>query len=180
MPAASAKGAAEPAERSAAADGARAGAAPDRSAATDELRGRLFAALEEPNSLTRLRHVMNFYATLDASTWETAYDGMAIETIQTGRTHDLEWRLMLQRSGELGGARAMERFVREGNRFASSLVLTGWAAADPVAARAWVEALPAGDGRQTFTGDLVDGMVQRDPALGLALLASLPSGERAG
>ena len=179
LPSASANVAAEPAERSAAADGPRAGAAPDGSAATDELRARLFAALEEPNSLTRLRRVMDFFATLDAATWETAYAGMIIETIQTGRTHDLEWRLMLQRSGEVGGARAMERFFKEGNRFASSLVLTGWGAADPVAARAWVEALPAGAARQAFIGDLVDGMVQRDPALASALLASLPPEERA-
>ena len=157
----------------------RAGTPPPGSQdAIDELRGRFFAALEEPNSLTRLRRTMDFYATLDASSWEAAYNAMTIETVQTGRTHDLEWRLLLQRSGEVGGEPAMKRFFKEGNRFASSLVVTGWATTEPNAARAWVESLPAGQDRATFVGDLVDGMVVRDPGAAASLLASLPAAER--
>ena len=152
---------------------------PNSQMAIDDVRGRFFAALEEPNSLTRLRRTMDFYATLEAGSWETAYDAMTIETVQTGRKHDVEWRLLLQRSGEVGGLQAMRRFFKEGGSLQSSLVLTGWAAADPAAARAWVEALPAGPAQSGFLGDLVDGMVQRDPAAAEALLASLPADDRA-
>ncbi len=175
----SAKDAAEYPKNSEAEKRSSLGDAPVSPASIDEVRARLFATLEEPNTLTRLRRFMEFSATLDASNWETAYDGMTIETVQTGRTHSFEWRLMLQRSGELGGIRAMDRFFKGGNHLASSLVLTGWAAVEPAAARAWVEALPAGSDRQTFIGDLVDGMVQRDPAQAAALLASIPSQDRA-
>jgi hypothetical protein len=145
----------------------------------EAVRTAYFDVLEEPNELTRLRKTMEFFESLTAASWQTAFDAMAIETVQTGRTHDMEWRLLLRRGGELMGAAGMEQFVKEGKRYEGSLIMTGWAATDPMAARAWVEALPPGEDRSTFLGDLVDGMVQQDPTDAVELLASLSPSERA-
>ena len=161
-------------------------AAGDRSAhvpdarATEEVRAQFLTALEEPNTITRLQRVMDFFATLDATTWPAAYEAMTIETVQTGRTHDLEWRLMLQRGGEVGGVEAMRLLgQKKEGQLARSLALTGWAAVDFAAARAWVAALPDGPEKQKYFGDLVDGAVMRDPAQAGSLLATLPQDARA-
>ncbi|MFT3721947.1 MAG: hypothetical protein QM773_00055 [Hyphomonadaceae bacterium] len=166
-----------------AADG-RAGAKPDSMASeshgAEEVRAKFLAALEDPNSITRLQGVMNLFAALDATTWPAAYEAMTIETVQTGRVHDLEWRLMLQRGGEVAGADAMKllKQKKEG-QLARSLALTGWATANFSAARAWVEALPDGAERANYLGDLVDGAVMRDPSEAVTFLATLPDEKRA-
>lgn len=148
----------------------------------DELRNRAFQAL---SSSSRLQRQMGMVGVLDAMTadnWQSVWKEHVRQTIESGRVHNLEWSLTMQRVGEVAGREAMEYFEHNGQSEGTgnrAAVLVGWAAADPDAAFSWMASQGADSPNQGLWNDLLRGISERDPMMALKRIEEIPEQHRA-
>ncbi len=109
--------------------------------------------------------------------WQVLWHEYIRQTLEEGRVHEHEWSLFMNRVGELDGAEAMEYFTHNGQNeytFNRREVLTGWAAADPRGAHAWLTSQPEAEQRPEFWGAVLRGASARDASLTLTWLGEVP------
>lgn len=147
----------------------------DRAPALDAagLRAEVFMLVNEPDRLTRIRRLCDLLAQVNGENWREVLDGF--ERQPRYPAGSLEWQLFHTRIGEVaGGTIARTMALPERDRGLApklNLVMEGWAAADPEAARAWF------DGETSHTqakvrNSLILGMARTDPAAALRLAAT--------
>ncbi|MDQ3621530.1 MAG: hypothetical protein M3463_03450 [Verrucomicrobiota bacterium] len=110
--------------------------------------------------------------------WQEVVNAFVIQTATEGRTHHEEWRLMLERVGEVAGAAALgnvlERTTPEIYR--ASMFMTGWAAGDPKRAVEWFQGQPP-ERQQLLFSHLLSGLARSDPKQAFSLLVDKPHHE---
>jgi hypothetical protein len=145
----------------------------------DQARARTFEVLSVPDRVDRMRQLCELLRSATAENWRGIVDAFIRQTTTMGRRQTDEFRFAMERVGEVAGSAAIEE-VRASNKFgdmedaqrsAQFLMTTGWAAADPKAAQAWLEVQPPEVQKMLATG-LIDGMAQSDPKSALAFAAA--------
>ena len=151
--------------------------APARGTLTgDEARARTFQILAEPNRIARMRQLCDLLAHITRDNWREVKSAFSIQTREEGRWQPNEWRLMIERVGEVAGAEALAEAMEAANPSDQNRardILIGFAAGDPKAAVEWFQAQPAGT-QQQFFNQLLSGLGRSDPSRALALLNDQP------
>jgi hypothetical protein len=113
-----------------------------------------------------------------------AEDGPAIaaafeEARQSGIKFAEEHRLFLRAWGKIGGQAAVNFAVKRNGDGSDEAVaaLGGWASGAPALARAWLDALPESDAKESLVYGLLDGWSTTDFAAAAAYAESRPSSE---
>ncbi|MCI0538926.1 MAG: sigma-70 family RNA polymerase sigma factor [Verrucomicrobiales bacterium] len=138
-------------------------------------------ALVERDPLRRSHRISELLAALTADTAPAIVQ--VFERMRSvGHKFDSEFRLFLRTWGKLDGAVAVAYALGTGgNDMAQKLssselgaALAGWASADPLAARGWIEGLPEGEGKEVGIYALLDGWSLLDFDAASAFAASRP------
>ncbi|MDQ3621460.1 MAG: hypothetical protein M3463_03100 [Verrucomicrobiota bacterium] len=141
----------------------------------EQARVRTFELLAVPDRVERLRQLCDLLARVTPENWKDVIKAFVIQTGTEGRTHREEWRLMLERVGQVAGAEALrdalERKSPDVPR--AFYFIIGWAAADPTRAVEWFQAQPP-DRQQLLFSQLVTGVARSDPKQALSLLFDKP------
>jgi hypothetical protein len=142
----------------------------------EQARIRSFELLAESNRLARLSKLCELLGTMTTENWREVIDGCVRQTLSSGRTNPEEWRLVLERVGEIAGATALDEALastkrNEKDRARSFLV--GWGAADPIAARDWFEAQQP-ETQSLLMIPLIHGLARSDPQTALTYAATSP------
>jgi hypothetical protein len=140
----------------------------------EQARVRMFEAANVPNQIQRLRRICELMASVTADNWRDIVDGLTRQTLSTGRLNREEWRIVLQRVGEVAGKSAIVESMESAKpqeQERVSLLLTGWASADPAAAVAWME--EQGEQTQKFLANpFIAGLARADPQAALTFLST--------
>lgn len=136
----------------------------------EQVRVRTFEILAEPNDIVRMRLLCELLDHITPDNWRDCIRGFVLQTAAEGRTHDTEWYLMLGRVGEVAGAEAIKE---AGGLDRARSFLTGWASADPKAARAWFETQPP-EMQEQLLGTLLQGIARTDPKTALEMAFTQP------
>ncbi len=119
----------------------------------------------EPNEIQRWAKFSESMKAMTKANWREYLEGCTRQTIQTGATFNEQWELALTRIGEVAGKEALEAWKAEeaatGKFTKCWRGMVGWAAQDPAGARAWWEALAAGEMKNQLAGALVWGLSQK-------------------
>jgi hypothetical protein len=158
-----------------------ANAEPDHKALTPEqVRVQTFELLATPDTRQRLRLVLEMLQRMDKGNWRDIQEAFLQQTALTGRTHDIEWRLMLHRVGEVAGREAIEAVLADGkNLHRLDALASGWATADPRAAMDWLATLPA-EQQARLAGAFVVGLANSDPEAALSYIGTRMPEQREG
>ena len=111
-----------------------------REAAGTSMRERTFGALGEANQVERLRGFSRLLSEITRENWREVRDAFIQQAATSGKS-TAEWKLLLERVGQVAGAMAVTEAMtlRETDREERlPALLTGWGSADADAAVAWV------------------------------------------
>lgn len=142
------------------------------------------AAMEDPNRDRRvaaLQFLLQWLRPVDVA---TVRDTLKAKQ-KPGVLYVNEGNTLLERWAQLNGREAMEDYVQGNttkayNRLHSALV-QGWAATDPDGLMVWLNSLPPEcDWKDKASGDILRGLVQKDPARATELLLKSDSRSIAG
>jgi hypothetical protein len=140
----------------------------------EQARVRMFEAANVPSQTQRLGRICALMASVTAENWRDIVDGLTRQTLTSGRLNREEWRIVLQRVGEVAGKAAiMEAFesTKPQEQERVPQLLTGWASADPTAAIAWME--EQGEQMQKLLANpLIGGLARTDPQAALTFLST--------
>ena len=142
----------------------------------EEARIRTFEVLGEANRVERMRRLCDLLTAVDATNWREVIDGFSRQTSTSGISRPDEWRLILARIAEVAGRVAIEEALASGTRQDQErvpLLLTGWAAREPKAAIAWLEAQPK-EAQAALANSLINGLAQGSPQDAIAFLGAHP------
>lgn len=138
----------------------------------EQARVQTFELLSVPDRLERLTRLCEMLRQMTKENWRDISTAFNRQTEFTGRTHSAEWRLMLDRVGEVAGADALEETLADGtNRPRLTAIAEGWAAGDPQAAMQWLEA-QSPERQRELAGAFVSGLARTDPATALTYIGT--------
>jgi hypothetical protein len=140
----------------------------------EQIRVQTFELLAAPDSFERMRRLCEMIPHVTAENWREFVDAFVRQTATTGRIHNTEWALAMERVGQVAGREAIEEaFASEKSRVQSRapLLLTGWASTDPKAAQEWFDRLGP-DMQSTYAGPFLSGLARKEPSTALELLAT--------
>ena len=135
----------------------------------DQARLETFHVLSEPNRISRLRALAEMLEKVTPENWRWVREAFTEQSKHTGRTHDFEWALMLERVGEVAGAEALGP---NGLRGTSEMphLLAGHASRNADAAIEWFAQRPQ-DEQERLIAPLLSGIAQTDPRRALSFAA---------
>ena len=145
----------------------------------EETRKLASHALSTRQRTERFQRLMSLLDETTPDNWNLLWKEYIRQTLEEGRIHETEWSLFMGRVGEVAGPEAMEYFSTSGQQqynFNRREVLKGWAAVNPKAALAWLEAQPAEKQPAEFWGAVMAGAAASDSKLATELLARVPAG----
>jgi hypothetical protein len=146
----------------------------------EQLRVQAFEILSLSDSIDRMRRLCDLMRSVTAENWREFVDAFVRQAGTTGRIHQAEWKLAMERVGQLAGKEAIEQtLASETSRMQSRtpLLLAGWASTDPKAAQQWLERQDP-EMQSAYAGALLSGMARSDPTSALTLMASRYPDER--
>ena len=137
-----------------------------------EAKVQTFQLLCEPSRVARMSALCELLTHLSKDNWRDVLAGCVRQTQATGRRHDEEWFLMLERVGEVAGADALgEKGVTGRNQIRA--VLTGFAARDSQAAIDWFNQQPE-DAQDGMIDTLIEGVGRHDAKLAIEIALKEP------
>lgn len=153
-----------------------------RKLASQKLPPLVYQTLEVGDPILRQQLLSDLIARMDADNFRAMTDELSRVSLETGRAHDNEWKLIHMRAGQVAGAAAMETPHQNGrkNLNESAFSMQGWASADPAAAKQWIDQrtdLSLSE-RARLINALVKGSLVRNPEQAASILASLPEKDR--
>jgi len=150
------------------------------------------AAMTPKDRLTKLESIMRGENALDRNRALLAYiDQLGPGDFEGAVAHFREMGMTDSRMGEYSllltawaaaDPLAALTYTKDNTRegFATNTILTSWASADPDAAIRWAKANFDGDGANPYLAGIIRGIAATDPALATELLASMPRSEERG
>ncbi len=142
-----------------------------------ELRKMASHALSTPRRTERYQRLMTLLDDTTADNWNTLWKEYIRQTLEEGRVHETEWRLFMNRVGEVAGPDAMEYFTHHGQEkytFNRRTVLEGWAAMEPEHALEWLKAQPTEAQPAEFWSAVMGGATAKDSRLAMDLMGEIP------
>jgi hypothetical protein len=130
-----------------------------------------FDVLREPNQIERLRRLCNLLAQVSPENWRGVIDGFERRKTFEGREYQDEWRLTLERVGEVAASAAVEDTLQGDGPDRNDRAITifiGWTGYDPDAALAWFDAQTP-DVKEKFKFALLQGLARSAPEKALKL-----------
>lgn len=109
----------------------------------EQVRTVTFDLLREPNRVERLSRLCELLRSVTPENWREIMDAFMRQTAFEGREHGEEWKLLMQRIGEVAGPDGILDALNSNgaNRdHRARNTLEGWTMADPDAALAWLKA----------------------------------------
>lgn len=109
----------------------------------EQVRTATFDLLREPNRVERLSRLCELLRTVTPENWREVMDAFTRQTAFEGREHGEEWKLLMQRIGEVAGPEGIVDALNSNgaNRdHRARNTLEGWAMANQDAALAWLRA----------------------------------------
>ena len=143
---------------------------------SEDARIRTLEALGEPNRIERMQQLCDLLTAVDGTNWREVIEGFSRQTSTSGISRPDEWRLILARIAEVAGSVAIEEALGSGkpqDQERVPVLLTGWAAREPKAAIAWLEAQPK-EMQAALANSLINGLAQGNPEDAIAFLAAHP------
>lgn len=140
----------------------------DTTLSNDEAETAFSAALTSPTRSERFARIGELLHHVTADNWMGLWEEYILSTVETGRVHEQEWALFMNRVGEVAGAEAMVYFETNGqpeNSFNRLAVLKGWASTDLEAALRWTQTQSVETHEPTVVTVLLEGAAEHDPSL---------------
>jgi hypothetical protein len=124
---------------------------------------------------------MEIYGRMDAGNFEAMIRESERNSLETGRSNNDEWIVLLVRSGQVAGQQAVELWSGDLKRNWDQISrsMWGWGSADPEAALKWIQErdLPPLT-RSNLLGSLMAGAISKDRDQAMSMLAALPEADR--
>lgn len=128
------------------------------------------------DNIERLQKLSWILDEVTPENWQTLWEEYLQQTMSTGRVHETEWQMFMNRVGEVAGADAIKYFESNAQNqytFNRRGILYGWAGKDPEGAAQWMLAQAPDSPNQSLWSPFIHAVAGTNPDKAIALVSKL-------